>query len=880
MSTVMDRTFQSPQRPDSSAPLPGNSLFDTMLRNFTIRTRLLALGIIALAITGISLGLYFNEVNTRVVRAGAEVQGAGISEQLINIVGVLHDHRGLSRKVLSGDESASGDRKAKAAELTTAIEQITQQLDHGDPAMIAHWNTVATAWQELAAKFSGELPSQAESFKQHADLILQVLSVLDGTIDLYGLSTDGGADSQHLINAVLRRLPALGEGLGSARAAGSKMLLQKQSTPGDHAALAIALAQIRTESEKVAEELTKAFDANPDLRTELEASSQASQTAIREALDISTDQLLMSETLDYPASQYYDLFSKVMDAQDNMVRVGLASVRELLNARQAALKKRFAELGVATLIGVVLIIILGFFIARSISKALGHAQDVCRAVSEGNLNIRVDKSGKDEISNVMVAMSSMSGVLRHFSSALSEIGTRHRDGEISYRIPAQEFPGSYGTIASGINELAHAHIAVNQRVVDVARHYAIGDLSVDMDRLPKEQAVLTEAMDTVKRNLTGISTEIREMVSAAASGNFSRRGDATAFKHDFQTIVTGMNQLMEVSEAGLNDAARVFAALADGDLTQKIENNYGGLFSELRASANRTTANLETLVGQIKASTDMVYVAAREIASGNSNLSSRTEQQATNVEEAAASIEELTSTVRQSADNARTANTLAVAARETAVRGGALVDNVVKTMASIEDSSRRISEITGVIDSIAFQTNILALNAAVEAARAGEQGRGFAVVASEVRSLAQRSGTAAKEIRVLIADAATKVASGVQEVNAAGTTMKDIVDGVTRVTDVAGDISSAAQEQSRGIDQVNQTISFIDEVTQQNAGLVEEASAAARSLEEQAGSLAQAVSVFRTSASEHQARMGDRHGQRKEPRLRAVRPVAQVGSLR
>jgi methyl-accepting chemotaxis protein len=259
-------------------------------------------------------------------------------------------------------------------------------------------------------------------------------------------------------------------------------------------------------------------------------------------------------------------------------------------------------------------------------------------------------------------------------------------------------------------------------------------------------------------------------------------------------------------------------------------------------------ANLAKVVGDVRAGTDTIATASSQIAAGNQNLSMRTEEQASSLEETAASMEELTSTVKQNADNARQANQLARTASEVAIKGGNVVNQVVDTMASINASSKKIVDIIGVIDGIAFQTNILALNAAVEAARAGEQGRGFAVVAAEVRNLAQRSAAAAKEIKGLIDDSVGKVDAGSALVGEAGKTMEEIVGSVKRVSDIIGEITAASQEQTSGIEQINQAITQMDQVTQQNAALVEEASAAAQSLQEQAGSLVEAVSVFRLDA--------------------------------
>ena len=297
------------------------------------------------------------------------------------------------------------------------------------------------------------------------------------------------------------------------------------------------------------------------------------------------------------------------------------------------------------------------------------------------------------------------------------------------------------------------------------------------------------------------------------------------------------------------EALLIAETVASGDLSQEFETERGGDFGRLLRGMGEMEDTLTDLVTRIKASTDSIAVASRQIAAGNQDLSSRTEEQASSLEQTAASMEELTSTVKQNADNARQANQLAVSASEVAVKGGAVVSQVVDTMGSINASSKKIVDIIGVIDGIAFQTNILALNAAVEAARAGEQGRGFAVVASEVRSLAQRSAAAAKEIKTLIGDSVEKVEEGSKQVAEAGRTMEEIVGSVKRVTDIMGEITAASQEQTSGIEQINQAITQMDQVTQQNAALVEEASAAAQSLQEQAGALVQAVSVFKLDAN-------------------------------
>ncbi len=326
------------------------------------------------------------------------------------------------------------------------------------------------------------------------------------------------------------------------------------------------------------------------------------------------------------------------------------------------------------------------------------------------------------------------------------------------------------------------------------------------------------------------------------------------------------------------EAVDVASRIAAGDLDVQI-NTVAGDTSSLMAAMQTMRDKLADIVRNVRNGTDTIATASSEIAAGNLDLSSRTEQQASSLEETASSMEELTSTVRQNAENAGQANQLAISASEVAARGGSVVSEVVDTMEQINTSAKKIVDIIGVIDGIAFQTNILALNAAVEAARAGEQGRGFAVVATEVRSLAQRSAAAAKEIKSLIGDSVEKVENGSKLVADAGQTMEEVVSSVRRVTDIIAEITAASNEQSTGIEQVNQAIVQMDQVTQQNAALVEQAAAAADSLQEQAAGLSEIVSVFRVSGTAGTASVAKQRVAPRKPSTvnvpaRAARPAA------
>ena len=396
---------------------------------------------------------------------------------------------------------------------------------------------------------------------------------------------------------------------------------------------------------------------------------------------------------------------------------------------------------------------------------------------------------------------------------------------------------------------------------------------------------LGSAVEWIDRTVElAVEEEIANIVSAAAQGDFTQRIKLEGKSGFFLQMGQNINMLLDTSATGLEDVVRVLGALARGDLTETIDNEYHGTFGQMKDDSNATVAQLTETISRIKEAADTISTASKEIASGNTDLSQRTEEQASSLEETAASMEELTSTVKQNAENARQANQLALSASDIAVKGGAVVGQVVGTMSSISESSKKIVDIISVIDGIAFQTNILALNAAVEAARAGEQGRGFAVVASEVRNLAQRSAAAAKEIKELISDSVEKVGAGTRLVDDAGKTMNEVVSSVKRVTDIMAEITAASTEQSQGIEQVNTAITQMDDVTQQNAALVEQAAAAAESMEEQAQELAALMNTFRLS---HEAQTAvpvaaarRLQGGRAVPAPRGPAPRAQVSRSR
>ena len=493
-------------------------------------------------------------------------------------------------------------------------------------------------------------------------------------------------------------------------------------------------------------------------------------------------------------------------------------------------------------------------------------------VAGGVIGIVSLKFANDDIQSLyqerLVAISQIDGVARLMSrnQILLARAMTAESGKVlglmnELEANRKEADGLWKTYSSGTKS------AAEQKLAD--QFAAARKVYLDQALVPAVQAVRSEdtgrAIELLHGPVTTLSLPTQTSIDAlirlqsdAAKADFERSQTVYVWVRNSCTAAVALGlllalvvgyRLVRAITGPLDEAVRIASAVASGDLTQHIEVRSNDETGRLMQALQRMNDSLKDIVARVRVGTDTIVTASGQIASGNLDLSSRTEQQASSLEETASSMEELNATVRQNESNARTANELAMAASGVAARGGQVVSEVVQTMGAINAASHRIADIIGVIDGIAFQTNILALNAAVEAARAGEQGRGFAVVATEVRSLAQKSASAAREIKTLITDSVSQVDGGTVLARQAGATMEEVVASVRQVTDMMGEISSASAEQSAGIGQVNQAIVQMDQTTQQNAALVEQAAAAAGALQEQAQQLLAAVQVFQVDAA-------------------------------
>ena len=535
--------------------------------------------------------------------------------------------------------------------------------------------------------------------------------------------------------------------------------------------------------------------------------------------------------------------------------------------------------------------------ARNLLNQLGAEPEalaeLAKDFANGNIQKNIEVKGSDKIS-VARSIRTLQGTLNGFVQSMQYMSAEHDKGDIDVTIHESQFKGAYQEMAAGVNKMVNGHIAMNKQAIAVVKAFGDGNLDVPLAPFPGKKEFINQAIEDVRNNIKTVIANMNHMSQQHDLGDIDVVMDEAKFKGAYQEMAAGVNKMVNghivmnkkaiavvqafgegnfelpleqlpgkksfinkaIEEVRSNiravvqDTDMLAAAANDGHVTVRADaSKHKGDFRRVVDGVNATLEKIVEPIITVKQAAESINSAANEISTGNNDLSQRTEEQASSLEETASSMEELASTVKQNADNAKQANQLAISASDVAIKGGEAVNQVVNTMSAINDSARKIEDIISVIDGIAFQTNILALNAAVEAARAGEQGRGFAVVAGEVRNLAQRSSSAAKEIKDLITDSVSKTNEGTVQVENAGNTIQEVVTAVKRVSDIIGEIAAASVQQSSGIDQVNAAVTSMDETTQQNAALVEQAAAAAESLLEQANALNDSISVFKLDNS-------------------------------
>jgi methyl-accepting chemotaxis protein len=803
----------------------------------------LALLVAGMAVpTALLAVFYLNETSGILRSARNELDGAQYLQTLGWALAQVANHRSLSHALLNGDTSrrenvfaAQSDIDKQLAELDALDQRYGERFKS-----TASWQAVKTSWAELKSGLSKLTPD--ENMQRHDDLIDHMLDLVTTVSMNSGLSLDPDAVTSTLIVAATERVSDALLALSELNQHAIGTAVKGYLGGDDRMAIQIFGARVLKDLGMLSGELLWA--------------SQDAKTAVLPALDsvnrefaafrgtIDT-KVLKAEKLEVSASQLFDAGVPASGALQELSAVSYAAMKTALERRaHAAALSRDLTVGLIAMV-LVLSLALSWLITRVMARPMAHAVKVFGSIAQGRYDNSIQMAGTDEAGQVLRALDEMQAKLRQqieTERALAAENARVRQAldKVSTNVVLAD--AAHKIIY--VNETAESTFVRTQSEIRKtlpgfdARHLR----GASIDGLSKDPA-------QQRRTLDILSTTVVE--DRILGGCAFRTVANPVIGQDGERIGTVMEWADRTPEVAVEKQMQaMLTAVLAGDLTERISlEGKTGFFEALARAVNQLADNMAEIVSRVKHAAGEVYRGAEEISQGNANLSQRTEEQSSSLEETASSMEQMTSTVKQNADNAGQANQLAVAARDQAEKGGAVVAKAVRAMTDINDASRKIADIIGVIDEIAFQTNLLALNAAVEAARAGEQGRGFAVVASEVRNLAGRSATAAKEIKELIHDSVKKVGDGSLLVTQSGHTLEQIVASVKKVSDIVAEIAAASREQSSGIEQVNRAVMQMDELTQQNAALVEQATAASQAMAQQAGELNETMNRYHLDAT-------------------------------
>ncbi len=838
---------------------PGRKLMDrlSLSGKFSVVAGIIALPVVLLT------WLYFHGLSVDLASARDEYNGGRMFAPAVQLLDALQDHSAASGRLLTGENMAADAVKQSDADGRKALAAV-QAFDHQFGDEFGTHDAMAATTQAAELILGSDAPKDAAANRTaHDQAITAVRQLIEHLYEGSGIVLDPVAPTYFLGNATADASVAMLQALGAVRVQGMKVITLSHADNGQRAALGAAAERVRFNRDRFVHEIQAAgADKGPDA-VALNKAVADMNDGVDRLLSSLQDQIIVPADIDIDTSFFDHKGAHAIRVAQVAEEASLAQFNRAITERLVATQRQMAIAAVA-LTALLLAVGYLFFAFRSgVLRSVRAIAEGAGYLTTGDLDQAVAVSSDDEFAEIAKGVNDARSAVQMLVRSLDEMCRRHaRDGEIDWYPVADGVRGAYRDLVGSVCDLTRDHVDVTMKTVALASRYADGDFSADMERLPGKRGEISAAMDRVKASFMSVSDEILRLAEAAAAGDFSARGDADRYRFELRRSVEALNRLMQVSGDGLRDAASVMSAVAEGDLTARMNGDYRGTFADLQRDLNATVDRLREIVGEIRGATSQIHTGASEIAKGNADLSSRTERQAAHLEETAASTEQLSSTVKRNAEHSQQAHRLTTATRDLATNSGSVVAQMVETMRGINDSAGRISEIVTLIDGIAFQTNILALNAAVEAARAGEQGRGFAVVAAEVRSLAQRCAAAARDVKGLIEESTAKVTSGSKLVDDAGRKIEEVVNSVRKVADIVGEINGATREQAAGIDQVAKTVTELDDHTQRNAALVEQASAAAEELEGQARGLSEMVARFRLEASDSRGPVG---GRRKAP---------------
>ena len=826
----------------------------------------LAMLVAAMAVPAVVLGVfYFTEAAAGVHQARSELDGARYLKALGAVSAEMVTHRGRAYAFLNGDQARRDDVVAQAGEVDKQIVSMDAiNIELGERLGVSQaWQDVKAEWSSLEAKTLQQTAEENDAAHTALAVHLNKLVATVGTQSMTAF--DPERHTRALVRIASEFAPSLRLNGASMRRHAVRAASKGYLGGDDRMGILI----FRERQNALFGRLSSALeDVSPQSKAELQPVVEAAKSAADDFYSVVESKILNASTLSVSGGAIYDAGVPTNRA---LRKVSLASYDALTLAvkeRLVRLNERRAMTAGVTALALILALGLLRIITRSLSRPLRRAVSVFGKISAGHYDNQIDLTGTDEAGQVLRALAEMQSKLR--TQLESERAMAFENARIRHALNKASTSVVLADAAHKIiylNDTAQATFTRSQGEMSKSLHGfdALRVQGSDLEKLSADPGRERRALESLR------SSEVQERTFGALT---FRSVTSPVLNEKGERIGTVVEWTNRTHELGIEREVRsMLAAVVNGDLTARIPlQDKTGFFEAASRGVNQLADNLAETVATVKETAGEIYRGSQEISTGNTHLQQRTEQQSVSLAETASSMEEMTQTVRANAENASEANQLAIAARDQAEKGGGVVGKAVHAMAGINESARKIADIIGVIDEIAFQTNLLALNAAVEAARAGEQGRGFAVVASEVRTLAGRSASAAKEIKELIQDSVRKVGDGSVLVTQSGQTLDQIVASVKKVSDIVAEIAAASREQSSGIGQVNTAVVHIDQLTQQNAALVAQVSNASRSMAQEVNTLNQMLDGYRLG--------GDSDKPRQRATAVAARPSAEPRGVR
>ena len=796
--------------------------------------------------TALASAFYIRTVSEAIHVTREEIGGGRYLQPLGAVLGEMLNHRGSAHALLSGDKSREAAVTASAAKIDRLME-VVDQVDaelNAEFGTSAQWRAIKDDWGTLRSQ-SGSLTLQ-ENLDRHDRVITRILELnmkvwMDST-----LSLDPAATAYYLIIAATDKLPDVMNHVGNMRMLGASAALAGTLSPADARSIEmhrhLVAQDFRTMSTHIGSIAGDSEDVRKSIIPALE-SAAAEFAAFNSALQ---SHVPAAGPIKASGAEVYDSGARLGDMLLSLSATVYSAVMKELDQRLAA-QTRARLANVAALIVLLIVaLVLSALITRAMSRPMAHAVSVFGSIATGRYDNAIEEHGTDEAGQVLSALGQMQAKLLELraqeANAAATVGGRIRaalDHATSSMVVADSDLKIIYLNHTFAKLMREAEVDLRRDLPGFALDALVGsDVGVMYKEPTRARGMLQALTGKHREELTLGGRTFRIEANPVLGAAGERIGTVLEWSDRTQQAAVE-SELQETLKSVLG-----------GNLEHRLSlTGKTGFFEGMSRGVNQLVDNMADIVAKVQNAAAEVYRGAKEIAAGSGNLSQRTEAQSSSLEETASSMEQMTSTVKQNADNAGQANQLALAARDQAEKGGAVVTQAVRAMQDINEASRRIADIIGVIDEIAFQTNLLALNAAVEAARAGEQGRGFAVVATEVRNLAGRSTTAAREIKDLIQDSVRKVQDGSLLVTQSGETLEQIVASVKKVSDIVAEIAAASREQSSGIEQVNKAVTSMDQITQQNASLVEQTTMASKDMAEAARNLDQMMARYRLAAT-------------------------------